>query len=357
MKYNETDFQDVKAAGGLTDGETLRSAAGEVSLCQTPAENDVPRRASGGGKSVHGSGLPGLIHRWRDEHMKFRWRRAALAAAVLSLAVLLTACGGKLPGGVTSGLGDLGGLTVEEAQSQLASAFETQVTNAAFTLTYGSASATLSGSVFQLDDTTAVLEDAEGGTPVQLSVSLTSEGEETLNQVLEQLSAEDTVVNTTCTVEDDSLVVVKGTSGISLLGDGGAAARQEVLDWINQGVNSGTLDDLPLSGRETAPGDPDLETLYNDVYTEPVNAELDSETGEIVAHQNGLSFDIAAVRQEIAGLAEGEEAVIPLTVTEPDITTAKLEANLFKDVLGQASSNISSVRLSPTRCPRPTWAA
>ena len=256
MKYNETDFQDVKAAGGLTDGETLRSAAGEVSLCQTPAENDVPRRASGGGKSVHGSGLPGLIHRWRDEHMKFRWRRAALAAAVLSLAVLLTACGGKLPGGVTSGLGDLGGLTVEEAQSQLASAFETQVTNAAFTLTYGSASATLSGSVFQLDDTTAVLEDAEGGTPVQLSVSLTSEGEETLNQVLEQLSAEDTVVNTTCTVEDDSLVVVKGTSGISLLGDGG---RLVLVGGVAHVVGRAQFAaGVPLGGGEVADGLPDV---------------------------------------------------------------------------------------------------
>ena len=279
--------------------------------------------------------------------MKFRWRRAALAAAALSLAVVLTACGGKLPGGVTSGLGELGGLTVEEAQSKLTSAFEEQVAGQTFTLSYGGASASLPGSVFQLEDTAGALEDADSSTPVPLSVTLTSEGEQVLEQVLEQLSEKDTVVNTTCTVENDALQVVKGTSGISLLGDS-AQARQQVLDWVNAGVNGGTLDPLTLTGAETEPGDPDLETLYNDVYTEPVDAKLDAESGELVAHQNGLSFDIAAVRQEIDGLAEGEQATIPLTVTEPAITTQKLEANLFKDVLGEASSYISgsSNRLS-----------
>ncbi|MCI8537837.1 MAG: hypothetical protein HFF18_04130 [Oscillospiraceae bacterium] len=282
---------------------------------------------------------------------RIRWNQAALMCAVLLMACCLTACGGKLPAGVTTALGDLSGLSQEEAVAQLNDAFEA-VQGQNLTLRYNGMTAALPGSSFQLDDLTGLLEDVEQGEKLELPVSLSGSGEQNLQNALEQLSGGDSVVDTICAVLDGELVITKGVTGVSVSeGDALDAARSAVMKAVNQAVNeAGSLEQaaVDLEGTTVAPGEPDLEKLYQEIYTEPVDARLDPDAGQIVPHANGVSFDIAQVREEIADMEEGGTKAIPLTETEPAITTAKLEANLFKDVLGQASSNVggSAARLS-----------
>lgn len=292
--------------------------------------------------------------------MHMRWKHGALALWIVTMLFALSACGGKLPSGVTSGLGELGGMKPEEAVVQLESAFASAVEQRSLRLNYNGSSAELSGTAFQLKDVTGQLTQAEKGQRIELAVELTQEGERSLQRALEELARADTVVDTICTVDGDSLLVTKGTSGVSVAeGDGLAAAKAAVLDFVSQAVNSGSGLDagMELAGISVEPAMPDLEGLYREIYTEPVNAALDPEAGEIVPHKNGLSFDLAAVRSTIDGMAEGSTRSIPLTVTEPEITTEKLEANLFKDVLGEASSKVggtaarlSNVALAASMC-------
>ncbi len=294
------------------------------------------------------------------EVMRMRWKHGALALWIVTMLFALSACGGKLPAGVTSGLGDLGGMKPEEAAAQLESAFATAVEQQSLRLNYNGDSVELPGTAFQLKDVSGQLTQAEKGQRIELAVELTQEGEQSLQRALEELARADTVMDTICTVDGDSLLVTKGTSGVSVAeGDGLAAAKAAVLDFVNQAVNGGSGLDagLELSGTRVEPAMPDLEGLYSEIYTEPVNAALDPEAGEIIPHEDGISFDIAAVRSTIEGMAEGATRSIPLTVTEPEITTAKLEANLFKDVLGQASSKVggtaarlSNVTLAASMC-------
>ena len=111
---------------------------------------------------------------------------------------LLAGCGGKLPSGVTSGLGDLGGMKPEEASARLDAAFSETVEQGTLKLTCHGVSAELDGSAFQLRDMT-----------------------EQLARALDQLSAGDTVTDTVCTVEGDRLRVEKGVSGESVILGGG----------------------------------------------------------------------------------------------------------------------------------------
>lgn len=292
--------------------------------------------------------------------MRMKWKHGRLILPIVMMLFALSACGGKLPSGVTSGLGDLGGMKAEEAAAQLETAFANTVEQRSLRLDYNGGSTELDGTAFQLKDVTNLLAQAEKGQKIELTVELTQEGEESLRRALEDLARADTVIDTSCTVEGDGLVVQKGTSGVSVAeGAGLDTARAAVLDFVNQAVNSGSGLDagVELTGTRVEPAMPDLEALYREVYTEPVDAALDPEAGEIIPHENGLSFDIAAVRTEIEGMAEGSVQTIPLTVTEPEITTAKLEENLFKDVLGQASSKVggttarlSNVKLAASMC-------
>ena len=98
---------------------------------------------------------------------RIRWNQAALMCAVLLMACCLTACGGKLPAGVTTALGDLSGLSQEEAVAQLNDAFEA-VQGQNLTLRYNGMTAALPGSSFQLDDLTGLLEDVEQGEKLEL---------------------------------------------------------------------------------------------------------------------------------------------------------------------------------------------
>lgn len=93
------------------------------------------------------------------------------------------------------------------------------------------------------------------------------------------------------------------------------------------------------------------------MYAEPQNAELDPETYEIAPSTDGLSFDVAAAQALFERAESGESFLIPLERTAPEITTEKLEASLFADLLSEAeskvggtSNRISNVRLAGSMC-------
>ena len=65
---------------------------------------------------------------------------------------------------------------------------------------------------------------------------------------------------------------------------------------------------------------------------------IDKETREIVPSVTGVDFDTAQAQAVLDAAGEGETVSVPLLLTEPELTTAKLEANLFKDVLGSGST-------------------
>ena len=86
--------------------------------------------------------------------------------------------------------------------------------------------------------------------------------------------------------------------------------------------------------------EPDFAGIASQIYTDPVNATLDPDNGySVVASKNGTSMDADSAKAEYESAEENTDITIPFTFTEPEITTEKMNANLFKDTLGSYSSS------------------
>jgi len=98
---------------------------------------------------------------------------------------------------------------------------------------------------------------------------------------------------------------------------------------------------------ETASGaELDFDAIAQELNAEPSPARYDIESGKVVDGTVGVSLDPQAARFAMDAAAPGETIRLPAEVTYPTLTAEELEAVLFRDVLGTATTNVggSSVR-------------
>ena len=147
----------------------------------------------------------------------------------------------------------------------------------------------------------------------------------------------DPEAQTTWEVTDTELVLHKGVTGRTI---DVAALTDALAEWLGILVSGFQLDAAPIEAQvTTAPtAAPDFDAIRSEIAAEPADAYLDKETREIVPSVTGVDFDTAQAQAVLDAAGEGETVSVPLLLTEPKLTTAKLEANLFKDVLGSGST-------------------
>ena len=85
----------------------------------------------------------------------------------------------------------------------------------------------------------------------------------------------------------------------------------------------------------------DLRAIFNTLHVEAVSAVYDIETKSVTQSVNGVSFDLAAAQILLDRAGDGESVVIPLIITEPEMTTEYLESLLFRDVLATRTTNVA----------------
>ncbi len=148
----------------------------------------------------------------------------------------------------------------------------------------------------------------------------------------------DPEAQTTWEVTDTELVLHKGVTGRTI----DVAA---LTDALAERLGHLISDDIPVGYgpietqvTTAPPAAPDFDAIRSEVAAEPADAYLDKETREIVPSVTGVDFDTAQAQAVLDAAGEGETVSVPLLLTEPELTTAKLEANLFKDVLGSGST-------------------
>lgn len=83
----------------------------------------------------------------------------------------------------------------------------------------------------------------------------------------------------------------------------------------------------------TEPKLPDLDKLYEENCTEPVDAQLNKETFEIDPSADGYRFDLEAAKEALKTLKYGQKLEFPFTRVEPEVTTEALSKTLFRDTL------------------------
>lgn len=149
------------------------------------------------------------------------------------------------------------------------------------------------------------------------------------------------------TIGEDSIKVVKGAASITL--DVDEISELVINAFLEQNYET-IVYDAEISGDSEL----DLNSLYETVHCEPEDARYDPETDSIVPEVCGLSFDMLSARQLWKDAEYGDEVVIPLIVTPPEIDAEYLESVLFRDcfcskatsLIGSSSNRINNVTLA-----------
>lgn len=134
-------------------------------------------------------------------------------------------------------------------------------------------------------------------------------------------------------ITGDNLIVHKGRGAYVVDRDALVSRMEEI---ILAGAYDTVLD-CPLIY-----GDVDIEAIYQEIHTEPVNATLDpAKDYAVVEAVKGVSFDLEAAKRMLEEAQDGEQVQIPLQYTDPPMTTEEYRECLFRDRMGTFSTNVS----------------
>lgn len=162
-------------------------------------------------------------------------------------------------------------------------------------------------------------------------------------------------------LEGETLVMTKGMTGQDIergqVQESLWSAVEKAMERKLGGEEGVVEEETPLVPQETPPQEPDFQAVHDAVAVEPQSAQYDRETGEVTGHVVGVDFDVEALKAAYGQAGEGETFSIPVTLTQPEETKQSLEAKLFRDLLGEGTTNVSgssarkhNVKLSAQAC-------
>ena len=278
-----------------------------------------------------------------------------LAAAYLALCAWVSASGTTLPHTTAAGL-DISGLTQAQLQQKLESELTAlyQGQSLRFTVADTQGEFQVPGSVVVPDAAATadaawassrghflaggwnLLQSLAVGRQVDVPVSFSPEGEAQVDDLLTQVESRlgGQVQETTWEISGDQLLFHMGTPGRAF---DMAAVKEDILSRFSRQDFS----DFVLTPEVTDPAPVDAQALHSQLCAQVKDAALDLETFEVIPSVTGVDFDPSAVQSALDGAQWGEVLQVPITVTEPKVSTQALQDALFRDVLGEASSSVS----------------
>jgi len=107
---------------------------------------------------------------------------------------------------------------------------------------------------------------------------------------------------------------------------------------VYNGFMTGNYDPIPWTYEETPYDLVDLSGYYRLYCTEVADAYYDEAAKTVVEEVRGYGFDLAAANQQIALAKPGETVTVTMTYTDPVVTKAQVEEQLFGNLLHAVSS-------------------
>ena len=153
-----------------------------------------------------------------------------------------------------------------------------------------------------------------------------------IRDLIDTTAAEISTDMTESTVDTDedshSITVTIGTPGKKLDTD-------TLYNLVSNAFASGDYNDIDFDYTMSYPATVALDRLYEQLTTEPKDAEYDPDTGEVNEAVPGYTPTTALdeANQELAMAAPGDTLTFTFDETEPSITKEQLEAVLFRDTL------------------------
>ena len=139
-------------------------------------------------------------------------------------------------------------------------------------------------------------------------------------------------VDTTYTLEENAICMTRAKDGYSV-------KRSDLKEALSQAGNTSLGVHVPLE-IDTAVV-LTAQDIYDQVAGEMKNAGYDSTTDTIIPEQVGAEFDVKSAQAALDAAAPGETVEIPAVIQFPTVTAEDLKAVLFRDVLGEYTTNVS----------------
>lgn len=166
--------------------------------------------------------------------------------------------------------------------------------------------------------------------------------EELLNKIIDDMAAKvpNPVKQVDYSIEDDKLIITKGTSGNTLNKED---TKQKIIDEI---LNSETNIELNIEFVQEEAAPINIDEIYSKVHKEPKDAYYTKNPFQIFPHENGVDFDLEAAREMLK--EEKDEYEIALKITIPKVTTSQIGTEAFPDRLSSFSTKYDASNYSRT---------
>ena len=132
-------------------------------------------------------------------------------------------------------------------------------------------------------------------------------------------------------IEGETLIITRGTEGIKIDTENLIEKIKEVLIDINSNIEN---IEIPVINK--TPDDIDIDKIYSEVHTEVQDAYYTKDPFTIHPEVIGVDFNLEEARTMLQEVKEQYE--IPLTITQPKVTTAQIGTEAFPDLLGTYST-------------------
>ena len=162
---------------------------------------------------------------------------------------------------------------------------------------------------------------------------------EQLKNNLQDISTKlpDKIIESSCYIDGNNLILTKGHSG-------NVIKIEESVEYIKNNINNLNLKDntLELITEEQSPKQLDLDSIYNEIHKEPVNAYYTQNPYRVYPSENGLDFGISLEESKQLLQEDKDEYTIPLKVLYPDVTTNMIGTEAFPDLLSDFSTKYAA---------------
>ena len=159
--------------------------------------------------------------------------------------------------------------------------------------------------------------------------------EENLSKIINTVSSNlpNKLVQSSYYIEDDSLIITKGTKGNIIKEE---EFKKNLLKLLKNILE--TKQDIIVPIEYVEPKDINIENIYNDVHKEPKDAYYEENPFKVYKEIQGIDFDKEKAKITIAEDSNKTEYEIKLKYTDAKIKLEDLDIDIFQDLLGSYST-------------------
>ncbi len=162
---------------------------------------------------------------------------------------------------------------------------------------------------------------------------------ETLKNKLQDISSKlpDKIIESSYYIDGDNIIITKGSTG-------SIVKIEETANQIEENTHNLNLKNtsIELITEEQTPNEINIDSIYNEIHKEPVDAYYTQNPFSIYPSETGLDFAITLDEAKNLLKENNNEFTIPLKTLQPNITTNMIGTEAFPDLLSEFSTQYAA---------------